>query len=218
MIRINLLPKELVPKKRNFLPHVAIAALAALLLLWYSGGLVATYAELSRSKDELAQLREDIAKLEDVVNQVKQLEQDKLLLSQKEQAVAQITTGRTVWSHELYVLADLVPQGMWLDHVSLSSRRRPVTVEVPNPNTQPGQPRTIQKTVIQSFPALRLTGYALSPDRERGLELVGQLINNIKQHEVFSKRFIWPEMRSIERQAFKEHTVMKFVMDCEIKQ
>jgi Tfp pilus assembly protein PilN len=218
MIRINLLPKNLVPKKRNFLPHVAIAVLAAVLLLFYSGGIVATYSELNQSKDELAQLRDELTKLEDVVKQVRQLEQDKLLLSQKEQAVAQITSGRTLWSHELYVLADLVPQGMWLDHVSLSSRRRPVTVEVPNPNTQPGQPRTVQKTVVQSFPALRLTGYALSPDRERGLELVGQLINNIKQDDIFSRRFIWPEMLSIERQEFKEHTVMKFVVDCEIKQ
>jgi hypothetical protein len=72
--------------------------------------------------------------------------------------------------------------------------------------------------VVQSFPALRLSGYALSPQREKGVELVGQLIRNIERDEIFSKRFISPEMRSIERRDYKDHTVMKFVMDCEIGQ
>ncbi len=218
MIRVNLLPKELVPKKRNFLPHVAVAALAVVLLLFYGSSLATTYTELSNRKAELAHLQGELANLEDVVQQVKLLEQDKNLLSQKEQAVVQITADRTLWSHGLYVFAGLVPKEIWLEHVSLSTRRRPVTVEVPNPNKAAGQPPTIQKTVIQSFPALRITGYALSPHREKGVELVGEFIRNMEKDEVFSKRFVFPEMRSIERHEYKGHTVMKFVVDCEILQ
>ncbi len=218
MININLLPRELVPKKRNFIPYVAVVGLAAVLFLYFGSSLAATYAELIKSNRDLAGLETELASLEDVVNQVKLLEQDKQLLSQKEQAVVQITDGRTVWSHELYVCAGLVPDEIWLEQVGLSTRRRPVTVEVPNPNRTAGQPPTIKKTVVQSFPALRLSGYALSPQREKGVELVGQLIRNIERDKVFSKRFIAPEMRSIERRDYKDHTVMKFIMDCEIGQ
>lgn len=218
MIKVNLLPRELVPKKRNFIPYVAVAALAAVLFLWFGSSLATSFAELVKSKRDIAALEVELAGLEEVVKQVKLLEQDKQLLSQKEQAVVQITEGRTVWSHELYVCAGLVPDEIWLEQMGLSSRRRPVTVDVPNPNRSAGQPETIKKTVVQSFPALRLSGYALSPHREKGVELVGQLIRNIERDEVFSKRFIAPEMRSIERRDYKDHTVMKFVMDCEIGQ
>jgi hypothetical protein len=72
--------------------------------------------------------------------------------------------------------------------------------------------------VVKAFPALRMTGFALSPRREKGLNLIGELIRNIKRDEVFSLRFIAPEIRSIERQAYQEETVMKFIMDCEIAQ
>ncbi|GAB4343396.1 MAG: hypothetical protein Kow0099_21780 [Candidatus Abyssubacteria bacterium] len=218
MIKINLLPREFVPKKRNFLPHVAIGAIGVAMFLWFASGLVTTYARLHERKAQLQQLQEQLARLDDAVTQVKQLEAEKDLLSRKEKAVTQIMAGRTVWSHELFVLAGLVPQEIWLNNIGLSSRRRPVTVDVPNPNRSPGQPPTVKKTVIQSFPALRLTGYALSPHREKGVELVGQLIRNMKEDDVFSKRFVSPEMLSIERQKYKDHTVMKFVMDCEIAQ
>ncbi|UCD57374.1 MAG: PilN domain-containing protein [Candidatus Hydrogenedentota bacterium] len=218
MININLLPRELTPKKRNFVPHMAIAVLAGVLLFWFGSSLATTHSELASTREELKLLKDDLAKLEDVVNQVRQLEEDKQLLSQKEKAVEQITAGRTVWSHELYVLASLVPDDIWLERVSLSSRRRPVTIDVPNPNRTAGQPPTIKKTVIQSFPALRISGQALSPKREKGVELVGQLMRNMKQDEIFSKRFIFPEMRSIDRQKYKEQTVMKFITDCEIVQ
>jgi Tfp pilus assembly protein PilN len=218
MIKINLIPKAMVPKKRNFLPHVAVAVLAGVLLLLFGSSLASTYSELESNRNQLNTLQAELVSLEDAVAQVRQLEQEKDLLSRKEQAVEQITSGRTVWSHELFVMAGLVPDGLWLERVSISSRRRPVTVQAPNPNTKPGQPATIEKIVIQSFPALRVTGYALSPHREKGLELVGKLINNMKNYEVFSKRFISPELSSIDRQKFNETTVMKFVMDCEIAQ
>lgn len=216
MIKINLIPKELVPKKRNFVPHLAVAAVAGILFIWFAGSLYATFTTLRVNKGHLKGLEQELVQLQDAVDQVKLLEKEKELLSQKEQAVEQITSGRTAWSHELFVMAGLVPEGIWLDHVNLSTRRRPVTVQAPNPNRQPGQPATIEKTVVQSFPALRLTGYALSPHREKGLELVGKLINNIKNDDVFSKRFVSPELSTIERQDFCGNTVMKFVMDCEI--
>ncbi|MBI4831100.1 MAG: hypothetical protein HY801_06010 [Candidatus Lindowbacteria bacterium] len=218
MIKINLLPKEFIPKKRNLAPHVAIAGLAVVLFVWFGSSLAATYSELGAKKSELTRMQGELAQLEDIVKQVNKLEQDKMLLSDKEKAVSQITAGRTVWAHELYVFAGLVPEEIWIDHISLSTRKRPVTVDVPNPNRASGQPPTVKSTVIQAFPALRLTGYALSPQREKGVELVGQLIRQMKQDDAFSKRFVSPEMISIERQNYKDQTVMKFTVDCEIAQ
>ena len=216
MINVNLLPKDLIPRRRNLIPYILVGGLAAVLFIWYGSGLAAASLKHARTRQDLKVVQNDIAQLQDIVNQVKQLEQEKLLISQKEQAVKQIMSGRTIWSHELRKLAGLVPEGVWLEDISVSSRRRPVVIQVPNPNRSPGQPPTVSKTVIQAFPALRITGFALSPHREKGLSLIGALIRNIKQDEVFSLRFVAPEMRSIERQDYMDRTVMKFVMDCEI--
>jgi Tfp pilus assembly protein PilN len=219
MIDINLIPKELIPKKRNFLPHLVLAALAVILLSLYGSSMAITYAELGSKESEIQALNADIAKLDYVVARLDELQQQKNLVEAKEKAVHQITSGRTVWSHELHTLASLVPKDMWLEKVELSSRRRPVTVVVPNPKAnQKGQPPTLSKVELRSFPALRITGYALSPHRERGVSLVGELIANMKNDEIFSMRFISPEMRTIERKDYRDETVMKFVMDCEIAQ
>jgi len=218
MIKINLLPKEFVPKKRNIIPYVLLGGLTIVLLVWYGTGMVTNLTKLATSKIELQALNQELTNLEDAVKQVENLEREKVLASQKEKAVEQIMSGRTRWSHELFVFVRLVPNEIWLDNVGLSFRRRPVTIDTPNPNRGPGQPPTIRKTVMQSFPALRLSGYALSPRREKGVQLVGKLIDNIHNDGVFSKRFIAPEMLSIERDSFEEQTVMKFVVDCEILQ
>ena len=219
MIDINLIPKELIPRKRNILPHLVIAALAIILLSWYGSSLAVTYAELGSKEGEIQSLKEDIADLGDVVERLEELQWQKKLVEDKEKAVRQITSGRTVWSHELYVLAGLVPKEIWLEKVELSARRRPVTVTVPNPNAgKQGQPATLTKTQLRSFPALRITGYALSPHREKGVRLVGDFISNMKNDEIFSMRFVSPEMRTIEREEYQNETVMKFIMDCEIAQ
>lgn len=216
MINVNLLPRNLIPRQRNLIPHLVVGGLAIVLLIWYGSTLATMSIKLSRSEQNLEAINIDIAKLDVVVRQVRQLEQEKLYVSKKEDAVEQMMSGRTLWSNELCTLADIVPKGVWLDEIAISSRRRPVTVEVPNPNRKPGQPPTIEKTVVQAFPALRMTGYALSPKREKGLNSIGAFIRNIKEDEEFSLRFIAPEMRSIERQQISKQTVMKFVMDCEI--
>jgi len=219
MIDINLIPKELIPKKRNFLPHLILAALAVILLSLYGSSLAITYAELGSKDGEIQSINNDIAKLGNVVERLDELQQQKNLVEDKEKAVNQITYGRTVWSHELYILAGLMPKEIWLETVELSSRRRPVTVIVPNPRAgQKGQPDTLSKIELRSFPALRISGYALSPHRERGVSLVGELISNMKNDEIFSMRFTSPEMRTIERKDYRDETVMKFVMDCEIAQ
>ena len=167
MIKINLLPKEFVPKKRNVIPHVVIGGLAVILFVWFGTSMITSVTKLATSQHELKLLQSDLANLEDAVKQVESRELQKLLATQKERAVEQIMAGRPKWSHALYVLVKLVPKEIWLDKLGLDSRRRPVTVDVPNPNRAPGQPPTIKKTVVQSFPALRVNGYALSPRREK---------------------------------------------------
>lgn len=218
MININLLPKELIPKQRNFIPYILVGGLAVLLFIVYGTRLTMLSWGLGTRHENLAKIEADIEKLNDVVMQVEQLEREKMIISKKEEAVGQIMSGRTLWSHELRVLADLVPDGVWLEDVRISSRRRPVTETIPNPDRRPGQPPTIEKTIVKSFPALRMTGYALSPRREKGLSLIGEFLRNTKTDDVFSMRFISPEMRSIDREDFMGQTVMRFVMDCEIAQ
>ena len=218
MININLLPKELIPKQRNFIPYIVLAGLAAVMVVMFGTQIVLKSVQLRNRQQDLIAIEGEIGNLQDIVSQVEQLEREKLLVSKKQDAVTKIMSGRTLWSYEMYTLAGLVPEGVWLDEIKISTRRRPVTVQVPNPNRKPGQPAMIEKTAVQAFPALRMTGYALSPQREKGLSLIGEFIRNIKRDEVFSLRFIAPEMRSIDRERYTDQTVMRFVMDCEISQ
>lgn len=219
MININLIPKELIPKRRNFIPHLAIVALAIILLSWYGSSLLITYAQIGSKEAEIQSLKIEIAKLDDVVERLEEQQRQKKLVEDKEKAVRQITSGRTLWSHALHVTAGLVPKEIWLDKLEMSTRRRPVTVRVPNPNAgKPDQPPTLTKTELRAFPALRITGYALSPHREKGVSLVGEFISNMENDEIFSMRFVTPEMRTIEREDYEDETVMEFVMDCEIAQ
>lgn len=217
MIHINLLPEALVPKRRNILPYVGVGALAVLLTLWVLVSFVNVRSQRVEREETVASLKAELASYDAAVQQVRELEAEEERLAQKDEAITEITAGRTVWSHEMYLLAGLVPDQIWLDELRLGERRRAVLVEKPNPNRSAGAPPTITTTEIRSFPALVVIGYALSPYREEGVRLVGEFITNMKQDEEFATRFVEPEMRTIERKDFEGETVMRFVMDVELQ-
>lgn len=217
MIHINLLPPELVPKRRNIVPYVLVVFLAAGLTLALLNSYWGVQRERARLETERDRVQAELDSYAATVEKVELLmaQQDRLAL--KEEAIREITAGRTAWSHELYELSWLVPEEIWLQEMTIGERRRSVMVEKPNPNRQPGAPPTITVAEIRSFPALVFTGYALSPYREEGVRLVGQFISHIKQDPEFATRFVDPEMRTIERKDFEGKTVMQFVMDVEIR-
>ncbi len=217
MIHINLLPAALIPKRRNIVPYLAVAGLAVLLTFTIITSMLGVRAQRKQKIASRTGLQAELESYAETVRQVEELlvEQDRL--AQKEAAIAEITAGRTVWSHEMHQLAELVPDEIWLQDMRLGQRRRPVMVQKPNPNTARGQPPTITVVEMRTFPAVLLTGYALSPYREEGVRLVGQFITNIKQDPEFALHFAEPEMKTIERRDFEEHTVMQFVMDVEIR-
>jgi Tfp pilus assembly protein PilN len=217
MININLIPKDLIPKKRNFLPHLAITALAVILLLWYGGSIVKTYAEKKSKEERIQFLKQEISKLDFVEEKLKEQQRQKALVADKEKAVSQITSNRTIWAYELRLLAGLIPPKAWIDKLELAQNKRMILVEAKNPKAgQKGQPDMITKRESQTYSVLRITGYALSPSREEGISLIGELISNMRNDENFSLRFLDPEMRTIERKDYEGETVMKFVIECEI--
>lgn len=217
MIHINLLPAALIPKRRNILPYAAVAMLAVMFTGWIVSAQLAVRAERKHKTATRTALQAELDSYAETVRQVQNLIAEQDRLAQKETAIAEITAGRTVWSHDMYTLAALVPEEIWLRDMRLGERRRPVMVEKPNPNSARGQPPTITVPEIRTFPAIVLTGYALSPYREEGVRLVGELITNMKQDDTFATHFVEPEMKTIERERFEDHTVMQFVMDVEIR-
>ena len=216
MIHISLLPPELVPKRRNVLPYVAVAGLAVVFTLWIISSVLGVQSQRKQKTAQRDQLRIELDSYADAVHQVELLIEEQERFASKEEAIGEITAGRTVWSHEMYQLAGLVPEEIWLREMKLGHRRRVVMVEKPNPNRARGAPPTIITSEARQFPALVLTGYALSPYREEGVRLVGEFITNIKQDSEFTLRFRNPEMKMIERRDFEGETVMQFVMDVEI--
>lgn len=217
MIHINLLPDALIPKRRNVVPYVGVGAVAVVMVLWLITAQLSVRGERKRALVLRTELQTELDSYAETLRQVELLVAEQDRLSQKETAIQEITAGRTVWSHELHELATLVPGQIWLNDMKLGERTRTVPVQQPNPNTAAGQPLTITVMQSRSFPAVMLQGYALSPYREEGVRLVGEFITNIKEDPEFAVHFADPEMRTIERREFEDHTVMYFTMDVEIQ-
>jgi len=216
MIHINLLPAELIPKQRNIAPYVAVGVFAIVGTLFLMFSFLGVQRMRAEKLGQRVQLENELRSYDDEIAAVEKLRARDAQLSEKEEAIDQITAGRTVWSHEMLELAGLVPERIWLSEMRLSERRRAVEVEKPNPNRSAGAPPTIKTTEIRSFPALAFTGYALSPYREEGVSLVGAFIQNMKDDTEFSLHFVEPEMKTIERDEFADEVVMRFTMDVEL--
>lgn len=217
MIKINLLPERYRPKGKNPLPYIFVALFALGVLMGIGWSFLSLSGQKSSLLKEIQATDSQLQSLSEVVNAVKQLEQEENLLAVQEKTIEEITAGRVIWAMQLYLLANLVSDGIWLDEITMSTKQRPVTKEVSRPDPRdPAKFTTITQTTMESFPALLISGYALSPVGEEGVERVGQLIRNLETDAQFSSTFSRPEMRSIEREMIEKTTVMRFKMDCEI--
>lgn len=212
MIDINLLPDELRPKLRSMLPYVAIASAALVVLVWIAIDYISMASRLAGISNELVMIEADLQELAPALEQVRELEAKQALLSLRKKAIEEITQGRLLWSYHLYLLADLVPEDIWINAISLGVKRRPV----PAPDTGDKKGATTAP-VMRSIRTLKISGYALSPVQEEGVELVGRFIRALEQESPeFSKYFVNPELQSIRRRIYENVVVMEFDMDCEI--
>lgn len=115
MIRINLLPVRVSKKRvagRQQLLFLALAVVLAVILnwLWYS----ARAADLASHEAKLKRTREDIAQLERIIGEVKNIKAQQAALKEKLDVLEKLKAGRSGPVKLLDELAQIVPKRLEL--------------------------------------------------------------------------------------------------------
>jgi len=219
MIDINLLPEELRPRPRNPLPYLTTIALAAAVVLYCLISFAGNWRTISVFHNDIARLDEQIDAVRESAEAVKKLEIENRSLSNKQVAISTIMSDRIVWSKVLNNLAQLVPDDVWLS--DLKEDVKSISVQVDNPDPEAAQ-KTITKNVI--IRKLEISGYALSPREEEGVNHVGRFVRVMEDENdpnyipEFAALFRNPTPQSVNDESFQNTAVKKFEIWCDIVQ
>ena len=115
MIRINLLPVRVSKKKAAGKQQLALFAL--LVVLGYVGNFVwaqARASELKSRQQKVARTREEIAQLDRIIGEVKNIKEQQAALREKLDILAQLKAGRSGPVRVMDALASLTPKRLWI--------------------------------------------------------------------------------------------------------
>ncbi len=218
MIAINLLPRHLRPVKRTPIPHI----LSILVLLAAIGGmafiLITVKAQVFVVRSQLDGVQQELAALQDVVDEHNQLIEDKARLASKIEAIEDIARDRIIWSRQLYNLSRLAPDNLWFREIGVATKRVQRTENVLNadgsvaldPTTN--RPRTRPVTV--DIPVLRVSGYVIeTPD---GRLDTGTFARAAEQDEEFASLFQIEQPRVVDT-TYEGHKVREFTFEFVIR-
>ncbi len=115
MIRINLLPVRISKKKEAGKQQLLFFGLAVLLVLicnfWWSRSRV---SELAAREDKLRRTRSEIAQLEKIIGEVKNIKAQQAALKDKLAVLDKLKAGRQGPVRMLDELATIIPKRVWL--------------------------------------------------------------------------------------------------------
>jgi len=214
MINVNLLPPELQPVRRSSVPYLAVLVAGAVVVvaLVSIGG--ANKAGIERRKTHLAEMQDELERVRQSAKKVQELEAQQAAVAAKSQAIDEITSDRIIWSEQLHHLAKLMPDDVWLKDIEVVHKTRKVVITVP-PTEEGGEPTT--KEVPVPYKSLKILGYALSPEEEVGVNLVGEFVDAIeKDVKNFGVHFKNPDPRLVKDEEFGNVNVKEFEVNCEI--
>lgn len=203
MITINLLPKELRPRRKITIPAKCMTFIAGgiVVILIFIHILVAMM--INREKGKLAFLKKEYERIKPEYERVLKLKSDKENLEAKIALMDKLMAQRLLWSKKLNQLSDLMPPNVWLSSLSIISR--------PEKQTVGGKEVTIDRK------KLLIRGKTYSGKGEKMLGQQGDFMRRIEGHEAFFKDFENVEFISTERETIGQAEIMKFEFTCQLK-
>ncbi len=118
MTRINLLPEEVVQKrKREVRVFQVIAAILALLVI-LSGLYAILVVSVRNQESKLSDLRAENKKLNESISEYKVYEQRKETLQKQESIISTALTGEVDWHKILNEMSMVIPSDVWLEEFS----------------------------------------------------------------------------------------------------
>ena len=164
--------------------------------------------ELTKKWDALQPTSLEVAKLKTA----------KESFQKKAKAMESLMLSRMHWSRKLNQLSDLMPDGVWLNHISISSRAEMIASSAPPPKDSKEKEKTAPKAERREYKVLVLRGNTMSVKRgEVILDLVGKFMERLKNDEGFFQDFSNVELTSIERDKISDTEVMRFEITCRFK-
>ncbi len=118
MIRINLLPVRVSKKKAAGKQQLIL--FAVLVLGGYVGNFLwaqARASELSNREQKLAKTREEIAQLDRIIGEVKNIKEQQAALREKLDILTQLKAGRAGPVRVMDALATLTPKRLWITKI-----------------------------------------------------------------------------------------------------
>jgi type IV pilus assembly protein PilN len=115
MIRINLLPVRVSRKKAAGKQQLIL--LAAVIVAGYLGNYLwaqSRASELKARQQKIAKTREEIAQLDRIIGEVKNIKEQQAALREKLDILAQLKAGRTGPVRIMDALATLTPKKLWI--------------------------------------------------------------------------------------------------------
>lgn len=204
MITINLLPKELRPRRKITIPAKCMTFIAGgiVVILIFIHILVAMM--INREKGKLAFLKKEYERIKPEYERVLKLKSDKENLEAKIALMDKLMAQRLLWSKKLNQLSDLMPPNVWLSSLSIISR--------PEKQTVGGKEVTIDRK------KLLIRGKTYSGKGEKMLGHEGDFMDRIEGHEGFFKDFEENvEFISTQRETIGQTDIMKFEFTCQLK-
>jgi len=191
MIKINLLPAELRPKKKTTLPVKAMSliggGIVVILILIH----VLVGMKINQEKERLSLLKKEYEAIRPEYERVLKLKADKERLESKVALMEKLLIQRLLWAKKLNQFSDLMPPSVWLSSVSVVTRAE--------------------------TPTLVIRGKTYSDKGEKMVEQVGDFMRRIKGHGAFFEDFVNVELVSTERETIGKTELMRFELTCQFK-
>jgi len=191
MIKINLLPAELRPKKKTTLPVKAMSliggGIVVILILIH----VLVGMKINQEKERLSLLKKEYEAIRPEYERVLKLKADKERLESKVALMEKLLIQRLLWAKKLNQFSDLMPPSVWLSSVSVVTRTE--------------------------TPTLVIRGKTYSDKGEKMVEQVGDFMRRIKGHGAFFEDFVNVELVSTERETIGKTELMRFELTCQFK-
>ncbi|MBI5286028.1 MAG: PilN domain-containing protein [Deltaproteobacteria bacterium] len=128
MIRINLLPVRLERKKETVRQQVSIAILSTVFLAVVLGGLhLAKVVEIKRLKTEIDSLNQEFARLKKEIGELTRIKNDKKVLEEKLNIVRQLEQNKTGPMRMLEEITRAIPEKAWIETLKDSDTATVIT-------------------------------------------------------------------------------------------
>ena len=217
MIRINLLPHHLRPIQRTPLPYILSAAVLVATVAFMATWFMSVQAEYRGVDAKFAGVAKDLSSLAPVVDEYNGLVKEKVRLQDKVETIRPILQDRLLWSQWLHQVAKLTPENIWYKRIRTITRKFQMEKPKVGKTGQIERDQASGLPIMEKVPVdkqfLEVSGYAV--EDENGQSSTAALAESTRNDDEFSRKFTMSSPR-IEDIEFNGYAVRSFTFEYEV--